>query len=51
MKDKNFAQEAILKRIEEKEKFETEFQDCFNNNKTIIIEAYNELHGDYSEYC
>lgn len=48
MKTITFAQKIILKQIKEKEKWKEKFQDCFNND-TII--AYNESHGDYSEYC
>ena len=44
----SFAQKVILKQIKEKKKWKEEFQNCSNNDKII---AYNESHGDYSEYC
>ena len=43
-----FAQEAILKRIEEKESWATRFHDGTSYDNTV---AYHESHGDYSEYC
>lgn len=48
MKTNSFAQKVILKQIKEKKKWKEEFQDCSNNDNII---AYNESHGDYSEYC
>lgn len=48
MNERAFAQETILRKIREKAEWATEFQDCFNHDRII---AYNESHGDYSEYC
>ena len=48
MKTNSFAQKVILKQIIEKKKWKEVFQDCSNNDNII---AYNESHGDYSEYC
>lgn len=48
MNMRTFAQEAVLQKINEKTMWATEFQDGLDNDNIV---AYNESHGDYSEYC
>lgn len=50
MKDKTFAQESILKRIEEKSEWGNNFQDYSEHTDYEAYTDYNDCHGDYYDY-
>ena len=45
-----FAQEAILKRIKEKEMYQDLFQDHQEHTDYNAYSDYNDCHGDYYDY-
>lgn len=50
MKEKTYAQESILKRIDEKQEWIEKFQDYSEHTDYEAYTDYNDCHGDYYDY-
>ena len=50
MKEKTYAQDSILNRINEKQEWTAKFQDYSEHTDYEAYTDYNDCHGDYYDY-